>query len=46
MLVPLIVMAFGVTLFVGYGAIQSITGDDTNPATQTGTATTADNVGN
>ncbi len=31
MLVPLIVMAFGVTLFVGFGAIQSITANNEGP---------------
>ena len=35
MLVPLIVMAFGVTLFVGYGAIQSITVGTVEPSPTT-----------
>lgn len=33
MLVPLMVMAFGLTLFIGYGAIQSITTNDSGRTT-------------
>jgi tight adherence protein C len=42
MLVPLMIMAFGLTLFVGYAAVQSITTNDSgrlNPVTTTTTTT-------
>jgi Flp pilus assembly protein TadB len=35
MLIPLIALAFGVSLFVGYGAIQAITTDGTQTSTPT-----------